>query len=172
MEQNGVNDAYKQAVFSIVKGAKEEFSQSKGWFLGTLAAVPFDRVHWVPAATARSAIQLAAHTALSVGHMLGNLKGDTFAVPRMDQADGFHREQELALMTIEEINAVFEANTEAYFSWLDALEIDDLRKNVLLPFDLGSVTLPEAIGFMAKHIDWHHAQLQYLQTIYGDRNWY
>lgn len=139
--------------------------------MAALEAVPDERLGWSPGEASRTPLELAAHVALTVGHMLGNLQGATFAVPTMSEADIFHRDQERALPTTGEILEKFDENTAAYFAWLDGLVIDDLGKEVVMPFGMGVVPISTALSFMAKHIDWHHAQLQYLQTVYGDRNW-
>jgi hypothetical protein len=166
-----VAKAAQEAVDRLAENWKSDFNRSKDWFIAALKALPADRLNWSPSETARSPLALAAHVALSVGHMLGNLRGETFGAPTTTEADIFHRKQESAITSIEEALKLLETNARFYFAWLDGLTPDDLRNSVGMPFGIGPVEISEAISFMPKHIDWHHAQLQYLQTIYGDRTW-
>jgi len=166
-----MGDARTKATRSIASQAKMDFDRARVGFMRAYDAFPQDRLEWAPSETARSALEIAAHIALAVGHMLGNLKGDTFSLTTMSEADEYFRDAEKRLKSSREVLALFERNSKRYFDWLDSLTYEDLQRKVALPFDLGEVDMPAAISFMPMHIDWHAAQLHYLQTIYGDRKW-
>lgn len=86
-------------------------------------------------------------------------------------ADAQFLEAEAKLNTVALATALFDENEEAYYGWLDALTDEMLGTSVKLPFGLPEVSMPLAISFMSKHVDWHTAQLNYIQTLYGDRIW-
>ena len=166
-----MDEAKQQAVDNLVANWKVEFERSKNWFISAINSMAEDRLAWSPSETARTPLAMVAHVALSIGHLHGNLRGETFSVPTMADADVYHLDQENAIGSISEALGLLEANTREYFAWLDGLTFEDLRKVVAMPFGMPSLEISAALPFMAKHIDWHHAQLQYLQTIYGDRTW-
>ena len=100
------------------------------------------------------------------------MAGRTFSVPTREEADVFHRNYESQFKTREQAIELMEANSAAYLDWLDTLTTDRFDEMVLLPFDLGSAPMRLVITFPALHTRMHHAQLDYIQTIYGDLDWH
>jgi len=67
---------------------------------------------------------------------------------------------------------MFEENSAEYSAWLDSLTPEALDISVELPFDFGFAPVSAALGFVPAHTSWHAAQIQYMQTIYGDLEWH
>lgn len=155
-----------------VDRAKAEFTQARGGLEHALANTPDDRIHWAPSDTARSPLRIAAHAAMAVGAMLGNLNGDTFAIPTTEAAERYFREAEKAYGTREEVAELLAKHSDAYFEWLDALTPERLAAEMTLPFGMGSVPTSVGIAVMPQHLAWHTAQINYVQTIYGDHDWH
>lgn len=156
----------------VVERAKAEFIQATGGLKHALATTPDDRINWSPSATSRTPLQVASHAAISVGDMLGNLKGDTFAIPTTGEAERFHRERDSKIKTREEALRLLDENQRAYFEWLDDLTPERLDSPMNLPFGMGAMPTRIGIEVMALHVNWHTAQINYIQTIYGDQDWH
>jgi len=161
---------------SVAKEAAEQarsaFMEAKDGLVQALATTPDDRVDWSPSATARSPLRVAGHAAIALGSMLGNLKGDTFAIPNSEGAERFFRESDARFKSREEVLDLLDANSQAYLSWLDELTEERLNSPMELPFGMGTIPVSLGITFMALHLQWHTAQINYIQTIYGDHDWH
>jgi len=98
-------------------------------------------------------------------------RGRAFDVETPAEADVQFRAWEAEVATMEDALAMLEQNANTYAEWLATLNESDLAKEVPMPFKMGNAPVSKAIGFAALHTDYHQAQLDYLQTILGDRNW-
>ena len=155
-----------------VQRAKAEFGHAKSRLVRALETTPDDRLNWSPSSTSRTPLQLAAHCALSVHHMLGNMDGRTYAVPETAEADRSHRRDETQFTTREQVLDLLEDNSAKYFAWLDGLTPEKLHGPMTLPFNFGTIPVSAGIPFMALHMMTHVAQIEYIQTIYGDHDWH
>ncbi|HRI42770.1 MAG TPA: DinB family protein [Fimbriimonadaceae bacterium] len=157
-------------VASFVRQAKAEFRQAQAGLLRALRSTAEDRLGWSPSPSARSPIEIGAHAAIAVEAMLGNLDDSPFPLPAPADADAWFREEERRYATLELVAQLLETNGAAYENWLDALDEPRLSADIALPFGMGSCPRRVAIGFMPMHLNWHTAQIEYIQTIYGDRD--
>lgn len=156
----------------MIERTKNDFLQAKATLERALATTPDDRINWSPAPTARTPIQLVAHAAWSLGSMHEMLQGRTYAVPTTEQADKEFREWEGHFSTREKVLSLLEKNSAEFLSWLESLDPKELQTVITFPFGMGEAPMSVALPFMAVHVNWHAAQLAYLQTIYGDRDWH
>jgi hypothetical protein len=155
-----------------IERAKNEFLQAKGGLLHALSTTPDDRLTWSPSPTSRSPLHQVVHAAHSIGNIHGFLDGRPFNVPTPDEADRGFRESEQAFTRREEAVSLLESNAKAFVEWLDNLDPERLGSMVETPFGMGPVPIELGITFPAMHTRWHHAQIDYIQTIYGDLNWH
>ncbi len=135
------------------------------------AKVPEDRLHWSPSPTARSPLAIVAHCALSLGFIGELLAGTPYAAPTTAQADAEHLQRERTITTRAQALDLWNANLTRFIAQLEAMNEEDMAKMVLLPFGLGSAPMAYMVGVAAIHTREHLAQLEYLQTVYGDREW-
>ncbi|MBX3117594.1 MAG: DinB family protein [Fimbriimonadaceae bacterium] len=156
----------------VIDRTKEEFLRAKAGIERALATTPDDRINWSPAPTARTPIQLVAHAAWAVQSMHGMLQGQTFAVPTTAQADREFREWEKPFSTREEVLKLLEENSLAFLNWLENVGEWELDSTITFPFGMGEAPMHTVLPFMAGHIDWHTAQIAYIQTVYGDQDWH
>lgn len=156
----------------VISQAKQKFAQAKAGLLHALATTPDERLNWSPSPTARTIIQQVAHAAWAIKSINGTLDGRTYQAENTAAAEASFREWEQQFSTREQVHALLEANSSAYEAWLDALDPARLSDNVTMPFGLGSVPLEAVVGVAADHTNWHIAQINYIQTIYGDHDWY
>jgi len=155
-----------------IEYAKGEFLQAKERLLAGLATTPDDRINWAPSPTARTPVQLVAHAAWAVRSINETLDGRTFQAPSVAEADRSFRDWEQQFTTRDEVLALLDQNGAAYLAWLDTLTPERLEASVEMPFNLGPAPLSLALTFVPAHTRYHVAQLDYLQTIYGDHDWH
>lgn len=153
---------------AFAESAKNDFLLATSWLRSLLESTVPDRLNWSPAPTARTPIQVAAHAAMAIESMLGNLTGNPMSISTPREAEEWFRKQEAQFATVEAVHALLERNTSKYFSWLDDQLGADLDRMIRLPFGMGEIPLRMGIAFMPRHVDWHTAQIAYIQTAYGD----
>ena len=74
--------------------------------------------------------------------------------------------------TRESVESFLEDKAGAFLAFLDGVNEEQLLTLVTLPFGMGELPLGMMITFPAMHTMVHTGQLEYLQTIYGDRVWH
>lgn len=153
-----------------IEKAKAEFLQAKGGLAKALSTTPDDRLEWSPSSTARSPLHLAVHAAEAIGHIHAALDGRAFPFSDSEAADRAFREHERAFTDRDEVVRLLDSRADAFVAWLDALDPETLGSMVRMPFG-GSAPVEIAITFPALHTRWHHAQIDYVQTAYGDLDW-
>lgn len=154
-----------------ITDAVQDLAQARDQLVRVFGNTPDDRINWTPAPTARTAVQLVAHCAFALDFIRQMLCGTPYPAKTMAQADAEFLLAERQFSTREEVMDMFESNFKAYVSELEGFTLDQLNAMIEAPFGLGSVPLSFAVTFGAMHTRNHIAQLEYLQTIYGDRNW-
>jgi hypothetical protein len=152
--------------------AKVNFQQAKGRMEHAVATTPEDRLGWSPSPSSRSPLHQFAHAAKAVKMILGQLQGTPFAILDTAEADKSFRAWESTVQSRADAQAVWDANCAEYTAWLDSLTPADLETVIQLPFGLGHACLAEALTFVPMHTNHHSAQIEYIQTIYGDQDWH
>jgi len=151
---------------NIIENVKAEFSRAKGRIERDLTSTPDDKINWAPTEAARTPIQLVAHAAMGTEGIAGLLSGKPFPFSSMQEMDAASRKAEKEFTTREQALGFLEKTSNEYFAWLDTLTPEQIASTVALPF--GDVPLAYAITFPADHLRCHAAQLEYVQTTYGD----
>jgi hypothetical protein len=155
-----------------IQQAKENFLRAKARLAHALATTPDDRIDWSPSPTSRTPLQQVAHAAVAIHNIQETLSGRTFAVPTPEEADRGFREEERQYKTREQVLDLLERHGAAYVAWLDALTPEQLATPVTMPFGMGELPVGAGLGFPADHANFHTAQIDYIQTIYGDHDWH
>ncbi|CAN5354584.1 hypothetical protein BH11ARM2_BH11ARM2_38570 [soil metagenome] len=154
-----------------IEFAKNDFLRAKGGLLRALSTTPDDRLNWSPSSTARTPLQLAVHAADAIGLLHDSLDGKVYNGPGPEEADRGFREHERTFTDRDEALSFLECRSDGFLGWLDALDPEKLSSMVDMPF-IGTVPVEIAITFPAFHTRWHHAQIDYVQTSYGDLDWH
>lgn len=136
-----------------------------------LDSTPDDRLLWSPVETARTPLAQVVHAANSIRNIHQAMMGNRYTTPTREEADAEFLALEQKVTTREEALALLDTNSNAYVAWLDQLTPDHLTDTVPLPFDLGSAPLEFMLIMPAWHTNDHAAQMDYIQTCYGDRRW-
>lgn len=160
----------QDARLDVVTEAKAEFTRAKERIARDLATTPDERINWSPSSTCRTPIQQVAHAAMSIPGIQGMLIGKPFPFSSIDAMDSELRALEQPYTTREQVTELLDKNSADYLAWLDSLTPEQVASTVELPF--GPFPMAAAITFAADHIRNHAAQIEYMQTIYGDRDWH
>jgi hypothetical protein len=138
-------------------------------FLKVFSFVPDDKLTWTPAPTAKSAIRIAAHTALYAGRfarMIQNreLPGRDGLAEWLDRCN----EEETAVTTREEMIRIFRKGTDEVIAALDSLPPEAIETS--LESGLGwSIPMTFLMNMPGRHALSHAAQIDYLQTCWDDQ---
>lgn len=156
----------------LIQGAKHEFERSRDRMMGLLKDTPDDRLNWSPSPSARTPLAIVAHAAMSIHSITEMLKGRPFGVSTTAVADEGFRQAEQSFTSRAEVVALFEKNSAEFAEWIDTFTEAGLYDPITFPFGLGTGTVRHGITAPARHTEAHIAQLEYVQTIYGDHDWH
>ena len=156
----------------VIQSAKQEFEQSRNRVLSLLESTPDDKLNWSPSPTARTPLALVAHAAMSLYNITEMLKGRPFGATATAVADKDFRKAEQEFTSRAAVVALFEKGAAEYVAWIDALTEEGLNDPITFPFGLGTGTVLYGLSAAARHTEAHIAQLEYIQTIYGDHDWH
>lgn len=99
------------------------------------------------------------------------IQGIAFEIQTTKQADYQFRAQETGFTSAEPALQLFEDNSKHLIATFESLIPEDLERPFVAPFGMGEFPMVRALDFPADHTRWHTAQLEYIQTILGDRDW-
>ncbi|MBS1705171.1 MAG: DinB family protein [Armatimonadetes bacterium] len=155
-----------------IDSARADLLQARDRILALLDATPDEKLRWRPSDHARSILEIAAHAADALSHIVSQMQGMPFAVPTSREADASFRARDEKLESKEQVRAEWERNSASYVAFLDSLSDSDLDRLAPLPFGLGEAPLRFYIRAGANHTLGHIAQIEYIQTLYGDHDWH
>ena len=155
-----------------VDSAKQSAVSGMEMFLRNFSHIPDEKLDWTPAPTAKSAIRIAAHTALYAGRFAHMIRDRRLPVPENLEAwlEGRNAE-EAAITTRDQVEVTFRKGTAELLAALDALTPEDLD----LSLDSGqgwSILMRQFIGIPGMHANLHTGQIDYLQTCWDDQQVY
>lgn len=134
--------------------------------LKTLGEVPDDKLNWQPSPTSKSALRIAAHAAVSLKFLSGVVRGEAHFPASMAEAEAAGGDAEAAITSREALAAALADSTADAVAAIGALSPEQLQEDVVTPF----MTAPLAffVNLLGRHTDNHAAQIDYLQTVWGD----
>jgi len=139
-------------------------------FLRNFSHVPDDRLTWTPTPDSKSALRIAAHTALYYHRFATMLQNRT--LPKVEDLDAWLQEradQEKAITDRAEIEPIFRAGFQEFVTALEGVTLADLS----LELDSGqgwTLSLLTLVMFPGWHATLHTGQIDYLQTCWGDQH--
>jgi hypothetical protein len=154
---------------SLVAACKRGAVEAMEYFLTVLSFVPDDKLTWTPTPTAKSAIRIAAHTALYAGRFArmirdGKLPGSDNLAERMAQRNA----EEVAITSRTEMERIFRKGTDEVIAALDAVPPEAIEATLDSGFGW-SMPMTDLMNMPAIHAHSHCAQIDYLQTCWGDQ---
>jgi hypothetical protein len=142
------------------------------FFLRNFAHVPDDKLTWTPTPTAKSALRIAAHTALYAGRFAHMIRERRLPAPdNLAQWLAERDTEEVAITSREEMERVFREGTDEVLAALDTLTPDDIEGSL----DSGqgwSMPMTQLMGLPGFHATLHAGQIDYLQTCWDDQHVY
>lgn len=150
----------------LIEQCKQSAQRGKSQFLNTFAYVPDDKLTWSPSPTAKSALRVAAHVGITNQAFAGILRGERMPgtsfeelIERMNAAEQGVTSREQAVRLIEE-------STAAVLASLDSMTPEAVGSMVETPVVNAPMTF--FMSLPGLHMSAHAAQVDYLQTIWGD----
>ncbi|MBS1718323.1 MAG: DinB family protein [Armatimonadetes bacterium] len=156
----------------LIEASKQRAVGSMEYFLRNFSHVPDDKLEWTPTPTAKSAIRIAAHTALYARRFARMIRDRRTPAPdNLAEWLAARDAEEIALTSREEIERIFREGTAEVLAALDTLKPEDLE----LSLDSGqgwSMPMKQMIGLPGFHAILHAGQIDYLQTCWDDQHVY
>jgi hypothetical protein len=159
-------------VENLVASCKESAVRGMEYFLRNFSFVPDDKLTWTPTPTAKSAIRIAAHTALYAGRFARmiqdrKLPGSDSISEWIAQRDA----EEAAITSRAEIERIFRKGTDEVIAALDALTPEATDATLESGFGW-SMPMTFLMNLPGWHATLHAGQIDYLQTCWGDQEVY
>lgn len=155
-----------------IEAAKQRAVSGMEMFLRNFSHVPDDKLVWTPTPTAKSAIRIAAHTALYAGRFAAMIRERRLPTPADLGAWLAERDaEEIALTDRAEMERVFRTGTAEVLAALDGLAPED----VALTLDSGqgwTMPMTQLMVLPGWHATLHTGQIDYLQTCWDDQQVY
>jgi siroheme synthase (precorrin-2 oxidase/ferrochelatase) len=157
---------------TLVEMCKKSAVQEMELFLRNFSHVPDDKLNWTPTPTAKSALRIAAHTALYAGRFAKMIKDQ--ALPEFDSLEEWlaqRNAEEVAVKSRAEVEEIFRQGTNEVIEALDSLTPESIEKSL----DSGqgwSMPMTQVMKFPGWHASVHLGQIDFLQTCWDDQEIY
>ncbi|HMS57088.1 MAG TPA: DinB family protein [Fimbriimonadaceae bacterium] len=156
----------------FVELSKQRAVSGMEFFLRNFSYVPDDKLHWTPTPTSKSAIRIAAHTALYAGRFAKMIMARQLPQPEnLDEWVAANNAEEVAITTREEMERVFRQGTADVLAALDTLTEEEVE-STLQSGQGWSMPMTQLIGLPGWHATLHAGQIDYLQTCWDDQRVY
>ena len=144
----------------IIELSKLTAVQGMDMFLRNFSYVPDDKLNWSPTPTSKSALRVAAHTAVTNANFADFIRNRR--LPTGDEIPDFVARTtaaEIAITSREEMERVFRENTQKVLDALDTLSDEDIE----IVFESG-MSMKFLMRLAGWHATLHLGQIDYLQT--------
>lgn len=141
-------------------------------FLRNFSRVPDDRLNWSPTPTSKSALRIAAHTALYAGRFAAMIRDRKLpAVENLTEWLAQRTAEELNVKSRDEIEPLFRKGTQEVVEALDSVTEEEI--NIELDSGMGwSIPMRQVMAFPGWHATLHTGQIDFLQTCWDDQEIY
>ena len=135
--------------------------------LKTFKAVPDDKLTWSPAETSKSSLAIAAHCGMTNQFFSRLIRGEAVEMPAsVEEVDAHMKEAIAGVKTRRQAEELITDSSAAVVAALDTVTTERLQSTVNLPF--GPMPMAVIVNIPGAHMTSHAAQLDYLQTMWGD----
>ena len=157
---------------SLVASYKASAVQGMELFLRNFSFVPDDKLTWTPTPTAKSAIRIAAHTALYAGRFAHMIRERKLPAPdNLTEWLAQRNAEEVAITSRTEIEGIFRKGTDEVIAALDTLTPEEIASRL----DSGqgwSMPMTFLMNLPGWHATLHTGQIDFLQTCWDDQEIY
>ncbi|AIE87674.1 hypothetical protein OP10G_4306 [Fimbriimonas ginsengisoli Gsoil 348] len=141
-------------------------------FLRNFSHVPDDKLTWTPAPTAKSALRVAAHTALYYGRFAQMIRDRKLPMPEnLTEWLAQRKAEEVAVTSREEVETIFRKGADEVLAALDSLTPEDVA-STLESGQGWSMPMTWLMKLPGWHATLHTGQIDFLQTCWGDEEVY
>jgi len=141
-------------------------------FLRNFSHVPDDKLNWTPTPTAKSALRVAAHTALYMGRFAQMINDRQLPAPdNLEEWLAQRNAEEIAITSREEMERVFREGTDQVLAALDTLTPEDVA-STLVSGQGWTMSMTWLMHLPAWHTTLHNGQIDFLQTCWDDQEIY
>jgi hypothetical protein len=157
---------------SLVAASKKSAVQNMEMFLRNFSHVPDDKLNWTPTPTAKSAIRIAAHTALYADRFAAMIRDRKLPAPdNLAEWLAQRNAEEEAVTSRADIETIFRKGTDEVIAALDSLNPEEVGGTL----DSGqgwSMPMSFLMNLPGWHATCHMGQIDYLQTCWDDQEVY
>ncbi len=153
---------------SLVALCKESALRGMEHFLKVFSFVPDDKLTWTPSPPAKSAIRIAAHTAIYAGNFARMIEDRK--LPAHDNLPKWIAQinaAEAAITSRTEMESIFRTGTDEVIAALDSVPPEAIGTSLESGFGW-SMPMTFLMNLPGMHATLHAGQIDYLQTCWGD----
>lgn len=155
----------------LIAQLREGVEQAKARLLGTFECVPEDKLRWSPSPSARTALQIVGHCAVVNRSFAAIIRGEGVPLSGTAQEARLQiRAMDVDFATRQEAVAQIEDSVAEVLEALDGVTDALLGTTPANPF--GALPFAFWMSQPSNHMNGHVAQIDYLQTIWGDLEWH
>lgn len=141
-------------------------------FLRNFSHVPDDRLTWTPTPTSKSAIRVAAHTALYAGRFAQMIRDRQLLNPtNLEEWLAEREAEEKQITDRKEMERVFREGTAQVLEALESLSKEEVEMQ-LTSGQGWTMPMTQLMNLPAWHATLHLGQIDYLQTCWDDQEIY
>ena len=144
---------------------KERTTRALDSFLLDLSYVPADKLTWSPAPTAKSALDIATHCAAYSGNFAEIIAAGKFCFTLEEFLDKIQSAKD-SITTLEQAEEMLRESIADSITALDTVDPEQIHAMVEAPH--GPAPFIFFLTLPAMHLEKHGAQIDYLQTCWGD----
>lgn len=151
--------SYRERMIMLTETANADF-------LRTVRATQPDKLEWKPLDQGRTVLDMAQECAQSASwfaQMLEDRSCDGFSMDDYPKAQA-----ERATWSLDECERKLTDNTQRLAAAIRAIPDADLDQALTLPWGK-TATLYEVISYHYRNVTYHEGQVNYIQTLYGDK---
>lgn len=133
-------------------------------------AVPADKLEWSPMDNGRSTLDQCRELAMCPDWAMSIISGEKMPEWSEELAAKIKEEQS-AWKTVEDCERECNARLDKYCAYLKSMPDERLSETKWLPYDGGrDFSMPEMMEYPRWNFDYHAGQINYIQTLYGDKD--
>ena len=159
-------------MLNVVESLKKDTENCMEIFLRNFSKVPDDKLIWTPTPTTKSALRIAAHTALYSKRFAAMIRDRKLPAPEnLEEWLAERNAEEVAITSRAEIEPIFREGTAEVLAAIETLSEDELEGTL----DSGqgwTMSMAWLVGLPAWHATLHTGQIDFLQTCWDDQEIY
>jgi len=150
----------------VLAGAIQSLEMGRGMLLNTFKYVPEDKLNWSPSGSAKSALRIVAHCAVSNFGIAGLLRGEDPRAGNFQELMDLMDPEELKITTREQAVEALNASTEEVKAAIAGTSPVRLGEMIGKDDLMGPCTF--YVNLPGLHMSMHSAQIDYLETCWSD----